>query len=198
MFELLAQSTMQYETTSPLPSSQLSSDSAGGLLFLGGAFLIFFIFFLIVLLFTFVIEWKVFTKAGKPGWASLVPNYNIVVMLEIAGRPTWWVLLFFIPIANIVVGVLLMIDFAKSFGKGTGFAVLLILLPFIGMPILAFGSAQYLGPAGPEGAGAGTATPLGTPQQMPSQNTVAQQPQQPTSNTPPNQNQQPPKPPLVQ
>ena len=193
MFELLALSTLQYETTSPLPSSQLSSDSTGGLLFLSGVFLIYLIFSSIALLFTLIAEWKVFTKAGKPGWAAIVPIYNIIVMLEIAGRPAWWLVLFFIPIANIVAGVLLMIDFAKSFGKDTGFAILLMFLPFIGIPILAFGSAQYLGPAGPEGAG--TATQLGTPQQMPSQNTVAQQP---TSNTPPNQNQQPPKPPLVQ
>lgn len=195
MFELLALSTLQYETTSPLPSSQLSSDSTGGLLFLSGVFLIYLIFSSIALLFTLIAEWKVFTKAGKPGWAAIVPIYNIIVMLEIAGRPAWWLVLFFIPIANIVAGVLLMIDFAKSFGKDTGFAILLMFLPFVGIPILAFGSAQYLGPAGPEGAGAGTATPLGAPQQMPSQNTVAQQP---TSNTPPNQNQQPPKPPLVQ
>ena len=196
MFELLALSPMQYQSVDPLPSSQLSSDSTGGLLFLSGVFLIYLIFSSIALLFTLIAEWKVFTKAGKPGWAAIVPIYNIIVMLEIAGRPAWWLVLFFIPFANVVAGVLLMIDFAKSFGKDTGFAILLMFLPFIGIPILAFGSAQYLGPAGPEGAG--TATPLGTPQQMPSQNTVVQQPQQPTSKTPPNQNQQTPKPPLVQ
>lgn len=90
--------------------------------------------------------WKVFVKAGKPGWACLIPIYNIVVLLEICGKPMWWIILMFIPIVNIVVMILLAIALAKSFGKDTIFAVGLILLGFVFYPILAFGDAKYVGP----------------------------------------------------
>ncbi len=91
--------------------------------------------------------WKVFTKAGKPGWAAIVPFYNIIVLLEIVGRPWWWLLLMFVPLLNFVIAIIVYIDLAKSFGKGAGFAIGLLLLPFIFFPILAFGDAEYLGPA---------------------------------------------------
>ena len=89
--------------------------------------------------------WKVFTKAGKPGWAAIVPIYNAIVLLEIAGKPLWWVILFFIPIVNIVVAVLVGIAVAKSFGKSDAFGIGLGLLGFIFFPILGFGDAQYQG-----------------------------------------------------
>lgn len=104
----------------------------------------------IVLILMIAALWKVFTKAGEPGWAAIVPFYNYFVMLKISGRPGWWLVLMLIPLVNIVILIILMIDLAKSFGKGGGFAALLILLPFIGFPVLGFGSARYLGPAGPE------------------------------------------------
>lgn len=91
--------------------------------------------------------WIVFTKANKPGWAAIVPIYNIIVMLEIIGRPLWWIVLFFIPLVNLIVGIMVAIDMAKSFGKGIGTAIGLILLPIIFYPILAFGDARYQGPA---------------------------------------------------
>ncbi|MCL4816967.1 MAG: hypothetical protein KJZ56_10035 [Flavobacteriales bacterium] len=91
--------------------------------------------------------WKVFTKAGKPGWAAIVPIYNIIVLLQIVGRPTWWIILFLIPIVSLIIMIMVMIDVAKSFGKGGGFAAGLILLGIIFWPILAFGDAQYVGPA---------------------------------------------------
>ena len=64
--------------------------------------------------------WKTFVKAGKPGWGAIVPVYNVILMLEIAGRPLWWVLLFFIPCVSIVVAFLVCIDIAKKFGKELG------------------------------------------------------------------------------
>ncbi len=91
--------------------------------------------------------WKVFTKAGEPGWAAIIPIYNIVVWCKIVGRPIWWVLLVFIPCVNIIIIFILAIDLAKSFGKGAGFGIGLALLGFIFFPILAFSSAQYVGPA---------------------------------------------------
>jgi Family of unknown function (DUF5684) len=92
--------------------------------------------------------WMVFTKAGKPGWASIIPFYNIYVLLKVVGRPGWWLILFLIPFVNFVMWIIVCLDLAKSFGKGGGFAVGLILLSFIFIPILGFGDAQYVGPQG--------------------------------------------------
>ena len=89
--------------------------------------------------------WRIFTKAGKPGWASLVPIYNVVVMMEIVGRPQWWVVLMIIPIVNFVVAVIVTIEMAKAFGKSTGFGILMLFFPAIMYPILAFDSSQYVG-----------------------------------------------------
>ena len=89
----------------------------------------------------------IFMKADKPGWAGFVPIYNMVVMLEIVGRPVWWLLLYFIPIVNVVILIIVLLDLARSFGKGTGFAIGLIFLSWIFMLILGFGSATYQGPA---------------------------------------------------
>jgi len=89
--------------------------------------------------------WKVFSKAGQPGWAAIIPIYNLIVWCKIVGRPIWWILLLLIcfPIFYII----LCIDLAKSFGKGVGFAIGLILLSIIFFPILGFGSATYQGPS---------------------------------------------------
>lgn len=91
--------------------------------------------------------WKVFTKAGQPGWASIIPIYNLIVMLQIVGRPWWWILLLLIPIVSLVIAIIISIDMAKSFGKGAGFGIGLALLGFIFYPILGFGSATYQGPS---------------------------------------------------
>jgi hypothetical protein len=90
--------------------------------------------------------WKVFVKAGKPGWAAIVPIYNVIVELEIIGRPWWYLLLMLIPLVNVVIGIMIIFDLAKVFGKGTGFGFGLLFLSFIFIPILAFGDAKYQGP----------------------------------------------------
>lgn len=100
-----------------------------------------------VMVTVFIAYWKVFVKAGRPGWAILVPFYNAYVFLKIAGRPGWWLLLFLIPLVNIVIGFIVTIDIAKSFGKGVGFAMGLIFLGPIFYAILGFGQAEYKGPA---------------------------------------------------
>lgn len=94
-----------------------------------------------------VANWKIFTKANQPGWACLVPIYNIYVWTQIVGRPAWWIILLFIPIVNFIVAIILCIDLAKSFGKDTLYGVGIAILSFIFMPILAFGSASYQGPS---------------------------------------------------
>lgn len=87
--------------------------------------------------------WKIFVKAGKPGWAAIVPIYNIIVLLEITGKPIWWFILMLIPFVNLIVFIIVLVELAKRFGKGVGFAIGLLLLPFIFYPVLGFGSAQY-------------------------------------------------------
>jgi len=108
--------------------------------------------FWIILCVLIVIEvaamWKVFTKAGQPGWAAIVPIYNAIVILQIAGKPIWWILLYFIPLVSLVIAIIVLHNFSKNFGQGVGFTLGLIFLPFIFFPILAWGDAEYLGPDG--------------------------------------------------
>jgi hypothetical protein len=87
--------------------------------------------------------WKVFEKAGHPGWAAIIPIYNLYILLKIAGRPGWWILLYFVPIVSIIIAIVVSIDIAKRFGKGVGFALGLVFLPIIFYPILAWGDARY-------------------------------------------------------
>ncbi len=94
--------------------------------------------------------WKVYTKAGKPGWAAIIPIYNIIVLIEIVGKPIWWFLLFFIPCVNFVFFIWTYNLLSKSFGKSEGFTVGLVLLNPIFMCILGFGDAVYLGPSAAE------------------------------------------------
>jgi len=103
-------------------------------------------FYIALIAFGIFVQWKIFTKAGKPGWACIVPIYNIIVLLEIVGKPWWYLLLLFIPVVNIVILIMVMIALAQVFGKSGGFAVGLIFLSLIFMAILAFGDAKYLGP----------------------------------------------------
>jgi len=108
---------------------------------------------LVVGLLIIISLWKVFTKAGQPGWASIIPIYNYYVWCKIVGRPGWWVLLLLLcfPIFFII----LCIDLAKSFGHGVGFALGLSFLGIIFFPVLGFGGSTYHGPA----ALGGTVTP---------------------------------------
>lgn len=113
---------------------------------MAGVLLFFMAIFFAFLVFSIVTFWKLFTKAGKPGWAGLVPFYNIIVFLEITGRPLWWFVLLLIPFVNLVIAVVVTLDMAKVFGKDTGFGLGLLFLGFIFYPILAFGEARYIGP----------------------------------------------------
>ena len=91
--------------------------------------------------------WKTLTKAGLPGWAAIIPLYNMYTLLKVVGRPGWWLILYFIPLVNVVIEIIVFLNLAQSFGKGAGFAVGLIFLPFIFVPILGFGADRYVGPA---------------------------------------------------
>ncbi len=123
-------------------SDNMSPEVGGGLLALGAGFMI---FGLIILLICIISLWKIFEKAGEPGWAALIPIYNIIILLKIVGRPIWWIVLLLIPFVNIIFGIILYLDLAKAYNKSTGFAVGLILLGVIFLPILAFDSSEYVG-----------------------------------------------------
>jgi hypothetical protein len=91
--------------------------------------------------------WVIFTKAGQPGWPALIPIYNYYIVLKIVGRPGWWLLLYLVPLVNIVILIIVANDLSKSFGHGVGFTLGLIFLNIIFYYILAFGSSTYRGPA---------------------------------------------------
>ena len=106
-------------------------------------------FAFIIFLITLFGLWRVFEKAGKPGWAVLIPFYNVIVILEIVGKPWWWLLLMiFIPPLSMIWIVWTLNLLSKSFGKGAGFTVGMYFLPFIFFPVLGYGPSEYLGPAG--------------------------------------------------
>jgi len=105
--------------------------------------------------------WRIFTKAGQPGWAAIIPIYNYYVILKIVGRPWWWLLLYLVPIVNLVILIIVLNDLSKSFGHGVGFTLGLIFLSFIFYPILGFVDSRYLGPAGAP-AGPPPPPPAGT------------------------------------
>lgn len=90
--------------------------------------------------------WKTFTKAGQPGWAAIIPIYNFYILLKIVNRPWWWLLLMLIPLVNLVIAIIVALDVAKAFGKGTGFGIGLVFLGFIFYPILGFSNATYTKP----------------------------------------------------
>jgi hypothetical protein len=124
------------------PSTGIDSSAAAGIGIVGT------IIYLAFIVFAVVVMWKVFVKAGQPGWAAIIPIYNIYVWLKVAGRPGWWLILFLIPIVNIVMALIVSMDISKSFGKDSVFGVVgLWLFSLIGYAILAFGGAQYRGPA---------------------------------------------------
>jgi hypothetical protein len=109
----------------------------------GGAAML---FWLVVVVVVIIGGWKVFEKAGQPGWAILVPFYNAYIMLKIAGRPGWWLILYLIPLVNIAIAIVVAIDIAKAFGQSAAFGFfLLFLLCGIGYLILGFGNYRYQG-----------------------------------------------------
>jgi hypothetical protein len=141
-----------------------SVGSVGVLLaFLG----IIFIPCLIIWLISIIGQWKVYSKAGQPGWAAIIPIYNVIVMLQIVGKPIWWIFLFLIPCVNIIFAVWTINLLSKSFGQSEGFTVGLLLLPFIFYPILGFGNYTYLGPSAAEAGGFKPNDPFNNPNNPP-------------------------------
>lgn len=137
---------------------------------------------LILFVISVVAFWKLFQKAGRPGWAAIVPVYNAWVLFEISGKPGWWalsILLSGIPfvgwVVYFVLYVIAMLELGKRFGKSTTFTVFgLIIFSFIGLLILGFGKDKY----NPNPDGAAGVNPNPPVAQPPS-------PQTPPSSLPP-------------
>lgn len=102
-------------------------------------FVIVYVLFLVLMVASW---WKMFTKAGQPGWASIVPILNLYFLCKVARMSGWWVVALCIPIVNLFALIPVSVNVAKRFGKGVGFGIGLWLLPFIFYPILGFGDAQ--------------------------------------------------------
>lgn len=126
-------------------STESFSDAAFASTAMMGLFSGIIIFSLILSLISIISCWKIFSKAGKPGWASIVPIYSNVVMLEIAKLPIWNIILYLIPIANIYILFKVNIEIAKKFGKSSGFGIGMSLIPIIFVPLLAFSDNVYEG-----------------------------------------------------
>ncbi|PLX04496.1 MAG: hypothetical protein C0595_03010 [Marinilabiliales bacterium] len=108
----------------------------------------FVIFIVIIVVIYIAAQWRIYEKAGKPGWAAIIPIYNFLVLLEIVGKPWWWLLLMLIPGVNIIFAVWVVNLLSKSFGQNEGFTLGLLFLSIIFYPMLAFGNYEYKGPAG--------------------------------------------------
>ena len=127
----------------PTTVTTVSSGATGAVL---AMMAVYWIVIMVAVIFAIAGMWKAFAKAGKPGWAAIVPIYNIIVMLEIAGRPIWWIVLYLIPLVNLVVMIMVMLDIAKAYGKSVVFAIFgLILFSPIGWLMLGFGKSPYVG-----------------------------------------------------
>ena len=87
--------------------------------------------------------WKIFKKAGKNGWEAIIPIYNMITLVQITEKPLWYIIFFFLPITPIIIYIAL----TEKFGKSVGYAVLMLLVPIVGFPMLAFGKSEYKGSA---------------------------------------------------
>lgn len=186
-----------------------STGTTSGSTMSAGATAVFVVFYLAIIVFMLITLWKIYVKAGRPGWAAIVPVYNSWVLFEIVGYPGWWAILSFVPLVNIFPAIMMLISYyklAKLFGKSDGFAVCNIFFGIITMPMLAFGSAQFQGnapaasvpqvPVAPQTPYAPQAPVAPQPPvapQAPAEVVAPVQPQAPTDTTP-----TPPQPPVVQ
>src|SRR5690349_19371159 len=135
MLNLFAQTTLTTEEVS------VSSGAAGGLA------AVWILGVLAIWILSIVALWKIFEKADEPGWKAIVPLYNTYTLCRVAGRNGWWILGFMVPFVNIIVGLVIAIDLAKHFGKDTVFGVVALwLFSLIGLFLIGFGDAKYVGP----------------------------------------------------
>ncbi len=127
----------------PVVSYSLLQDTPAGSLAGAGFGMGLWIFILVMIVVQIAAMWKVFEKAGRPGWAAIIPIYNVYILLKVAGKPGWWLILMLIPLVNIIVAIIVSVSVAENFGRGALFGIGLAILGFIFYPVLGFGDAQY-------------------------------------------------------
>lgn len=129
-----------------MPVLAQSDGSGGGIvaLLMG---LVFFAIWVAVMGVVVAGMWKTFVKAGHPGWAALVPIYNLWILVQMSGKEDWWIALFFFPVLNFIAVIVISMEIAQKFGKGSGFGIAMAFFPYICYPLLGFGSATYEGGA---------------------------------------------------
>lgn len=110
-----------------------------------GVLLVYTVIVLAIAIISLVGMWKIFVKAGKPGWGAIVPFYNTYCLFEMSFGTGWLFLLTFVPCVNAVILIIMWIKLAQAFGKGAAFGVGILFFPFIFLPMLGFGDAQFIG-----------------------------------------------------
>ena len=111
-----------------------------------GILMVYWVIVLVIAVVCLVGMWKMFVKAGKPGWGAIIPFYNTYCLFEMSFGTGWLFLLLFVPSVNAVIMIVMWIKLAQAFGKGAAFGVGILFLPFIFLPMLGFGDAQFIGP----------------------------------------------------
>jgi hypothetical protein len=124
-----------------LLAQESSSGSAAG----GAIAVVLYLGFIVLILASM---WKIFAKMTQPGWYGIIPIFNYCVIAKQSGKDWWWGLLPLLPCIGIIFLIILWNELSKLFGKGVGYTIGIIFLPFIFLPMLAFGSAEYQGPQG--------------------------------------------------
>lgn len=146
MFAQLAQTVTDYSNTTLLYSDPTMTTNTTSNSAFWAFMAVYWVVWLIVAIIMIASMWVIFRKAGRPGWAAIIPIYNSLQYIWTTGSPWWWIILLMIPIVNIVVAIVLAYKLSKAFGHGGWFTVLLVLVPVVGYPILAWGSSKYMLP----------------------------------------------------
>lgn len=111
-----------------------------------GVMMVYLVVVLVVAVISLVGLWKIFVKAGKPGWGAIIPIYNMYCLFEMSFGTGWLFLLCFVPCVNAVIMIIMWIKLAQAFGKGAGYGIGILFLPVVFLPMLGFGDAQFIGP----------------------------------------------------
>lgn len=112
----------------------------------GGIAMVYMVVVLAIAVISLVGMWKIFVKAGKPGWGAIIPIYNLYCLYEMSFGTGWLFLLSFVPCVNAVMMIVMWIKLGQAFGKSAAFGIGILFFPFVFLPMLGFGDAQFVGP----------------------------------------------------